>query len=34
MNTRILFMGTPEIAAVALSRLIDAGKNIVGVLTR
>ncbi len=34
MNTRILFMGTPEIAATALSRLILAGKNIVGVLTR
>ena len=34
MNTRILFMGTPEIAATALSALISAGKNIVGVLTR
>ena len=34
MNTRILFMGTPEIAATALSALIRAGKNIVGVLTR
>ena len=34
MNTRILFMGTPEIAATALSSLIDAKKNIVGVLTR
>ena len=34
MNTRILFMGTPQIAATALSRLIDGGKNIVGVLTR
>ena len=34
MNTRILFMGTPEIAATALSALIRGGKNIVGVLTR
>ena len=34
MPTRILFMGTPEIAATALERLLYAGKNIVGVLTR
>ena len=34
MNTRILFMGTPEIASTALATLIRAGKNIVGVLTR
>ncbi|MBO7304304.1 MAG: methionyl-tRNA formyltransferase, partial [Clostridia bacterium] len=31
---RILFMGTPEIAATCLKRLIDDGKNLVGVVTR
>ena len=30
---RIVFMGTPEIAATALSRLSDGGQNIVGVIT-
>ncbi len=31
---KIMFMGTPEIAATALSRLIDDGHNIVAVVTR
>lgn len=31
---KIMFMGTPEIAAVCLSKLISDGKNIVSVVTR
>ncbi len=31
---RILFMGTPEISRISLEALIDAGENIVGVITR
>ncbi len=31
---RILFMGTPEIAATSLAALIEAGQQIVGVVTR
>lgn len=31
---KILFMGTPDIAAVSLKYLIDCGKNIVGVVTQ
>ncbi|MBQ8719979.1 MAG: methionyl-tRNA formyltransferase [Clostridia bacterium] len=31
---RILFMGTPEISALALKQLIADGKNIVGIVTR
>ena len=34
MKSRILFMGTPEIAAISLEKLIFGGANIVGVLTR
>ncbi len=30
---RIIFMGTPEFATATLARLIDEGKNIVGVIT-
>ena len=30
---RIVFMGTPDIAAVCLSKLIDAGREVVGVIT-
>lgn len=30
---KILFMGTPEYAAVALERMIEAGENIIGVVT-
>lgn len=33
MNPKILFMGTPEIAATALSALLDAKCNVVGVFT-
>ena len=32
-NTKILFMGTPEIAATALRTLLDAGCNVVGAVT-
>jgi len=32
-KTRVLFLGTPQIAADILSGLIDAGYNIVGVIT-
>ncbi len=32
-NIRIVFMGTPEIAAVSLRGLIDDGYNVVGVIT-
>ena len=31
---RILFMGTPEISALAIKQLIADGKNIVGIVTR
>ncbi len=31
---KILFMGTPEISAIALSRLIDDGHNVAAVVTR
>ena len=31
---RILFMGTPEISATCLQRLIDDNKNVIGVITR
>lgn len=34
MNPRILFMGTPDIAVTCLSALVDAGMNVVGVVTR
>lgn len=30
---RIVFMGTPDIAATCLSKLIDAGREVVGVIT-
>ena len=30
---RILFMGTPEISAISLKKLIDDGKSVVGVVT-
>ena len=30
---RIVFMGTPDIAAVCLSKLIDSGRELVGVIT-
>ena len=30
---RIVFMGTPEIAAICLERLVKDGKNVVGVVT-
>lgn len=33
-NTKILFMGTPEIAADSLKQLIDDGYNIIGAFTR
>jgi methionyl-tRNA formyltransferase len=33
-NTRVLFMGTPQIAADCLKQLIDDGFNIAGVFTR
>jgi methionyl-tRNA formyltransferase len=32
-NARIVFMGTPQIAAASLKALLDAGFNIVGVVT-
>lgn len=32
-DVRIVFMGTPDFAVGALKQLIDAGKNIVGVIT-
>ncbi len=32
-NLRIIFMGTPEFAVASLSKLYDAGCNIVGVIT-
>ena len=31
---RILFMGTPEISAICLKRLIEGGKNVAAVVTR
>ena len=31
---RVLFMGTPEISALCLKRLLDDGHNVVGVVTR
>ena len=31
---RIMFMGTPEIAAVSLKKLIDDGHNVSSVVTR
>ena len=33
-NLRIVFMGTPDFATSALSALVDAGMNIVGVFTK
>ncbi len=30
---KILFMGTPDFAAVALTKVIDAGENVIGVIT-
>ena len=33
MNTRILFMGTPEIAATVLRALLDAECNVIGAVT-
>ena len=30
---RIVFMGTPDIAAICLSKLIDSGREVVGVIT-
>ncbi len=33
-DSRIVFMGTPEFAVGVLQKLIAAGKNIVGVITR
>ena len=33
MKSRILFMGTPEISAISLARLIECGAQIVGVVT-
>lgn len=33
MKSKILFMGTPEIAATSLRRLIECGANVVGVVT-
>ncbi len=30
---KILFMGTPDFAAVALKKIIDAGENVIGVIT-
>lgn len=30
---KILFMGTPDFAAVALERMVEAGENIIGVVT-
>ena len=32
-SLRIMFMGTPEFAVASLQRLIDAGKNVVAVIT-
>ena len=32
--TRLVFMGTPEFAVPALAALLDAGYEIVGVLTK
>ncbi|CCH54814.1 methionyl-tRNA formyltransferase [Fibrisoma limi BUZ 3] len=32
-SLRIIFMGTPEFAVASLQRLIDAGKNVVAVIT-
>lgn len=34
MKSKILFMGTPEIAATALEKLLVEGQNVIGVLTR
>ena len=34
MKPRILFMGTPDIAVTCLKALVDAGENVVGVVTR
>ena len=31
---KLVFMGTPDIAATALGALLDAGHNVVGVFTR
>jgi len=33
MNPKIIFMGTPEFAVASLDRLVEAGCNIVGVIT-
>ena len=33
MNTKILFMGTPEIAATALRTLLDGGATVIGAVT-
>ncbi len=34
MSSRILFMGTPDFAAVSLKALVESGANIVGVVTQ
>ena len=34
MKPRILFMGTPDIAVACLQALLDAGENVIGVVTR
>lgn len=33
-NMRIVFAGTPDVAAVCLQELVDSGQHVVGVLTR
>jgi methionyl-tRNA formyltransferase len=33
MNPRIVFMGTPDFAVQSLSRLVEEGFNVVGVVT-
>ena len=32
-DLRIVFLGTPEFAVESLSRIVDAGYNVVGVVT-
>ncbi|HCH44910.1 MAG TPA: methionyl-tRNA formyltransferase, partial [Algoriphagus sp.] len=32
-NLRIVYMGTPEFAVPALEKLVEAGWNVVGVIT-
>ena len=33
-DMRIVFMGTPDFAAAILQRLIDTGRNVVGVFSQ